>query len=80
MFSLHWCAGQAEEQHRPQAEQSHRWDPNGRSYNDFNNRGRCRRNLVTFRTPGAMLWVAIWEKELLIQFNVGCYDKGNFTF
>ena len=53
--SLRWSTGRAE--------QSHRRDPNGCSYSDFNNGGRGRRNPVTFRTPGVVLWMAIREKS-----------------
>lgn len=59
---------------------SHQWDPNGCSCSNFSIGGRCKRNPVTFRTPGATLWIAMREKELSRQFSVGCHDKGNFTF
>lgn len=61
------CVGmRAGEPRRPQAELSHQQDPNGCSYSDSSNGGRCKRNLVAFRTPGIVLWIEIRGKELLI--------------
>lgn len=44
----------------------------------LSNRGRCTRNPMTFRTPGAV--GAIREKALLVQINTRCCGKGNCTF